>query len=150
MKKERLPNGKFIEYYDGAIDDLPVLRHHKFNEYVNVDAGIGSDMNDADKHILACIQQIDKGDKELAKQTLFNLRENLHFVFENMSPKMMAFGVLVHSYNGKLHTDISEYGTKNILEKINSSGVAYRVISNAVEEVKKKLKLRLPFTSPTS
>lgn len=42
--------GKKVEIYD-AIEDLPILRFHKYNKMLLIDAGIGSDLSDFDKHI---------------------------------------------------------------------------------------------------
>lgn len=42
--------GKTIEVYDD-IENLPVTRFHKYNKMLLVDAGIGSDIADFDKHI---------------------------------------------------------------------------------------------------
>ena len=39
-----------VEIYD-AIDELPMLRFHKYNKMLLVDAGIGSDLQDFDTHI---------------------------------------------------------------------------------------------------
>ena len=42
--------GKTIEVYDD-IENLPVTRFHKYNKMLLVDAGIGTDIADFDKHI---------------------------------------------------------------------------------------------------
>ena len=42
--------GKTIEVYDD-IENLPVTRFHKYNKMLLVDAGIGSDIADFDRHI---------------------------------------------------------------------------------------------------
>ena len=39
-----------VEIYD-EIDKLPMLRFHKYNKMLLVDAGIGSDLQDFDTHI---------------------------------------------------------------------------------------------------
>ena len=39
-----------VELYD-SIEDLPMMRFHKYNKMLLVDAGIGSDLNDFDRHI---------------------------------------------------------------------------------------------------
>ena len=59
--------GKTIEVYDD-IENLPVTRFHKYNKMLLVDAGIGSDIADFDKHI-SLLQSL----KIYAKMcTLFN------------------------------------------------------------------------------
>ena len=44
-----------VEIYD-AIDELPMLRFHKYNKMLLVDAGIGSDLQDFDTHIEKAIR----------------------------------------------------------------------------------------------
>ena len=40
-----------IKMYD-SIEDLPILRYHKFNKCLLVDAGIGADIGSVDRHLL--------------------------------------------------------------------------------------------------
>lgn len=42
--------GMNVELYD-SIDDLPIMRFHKYNKMLLVDAGVGSDLSDFDRHI---------------------------------------------------------------------------------------------------
>ena len=39
-----------VELYD-TIEELPVIRFHKYQKYLLVDSGIGSTIEDFDKHI---------------------------------------------------------------------------------------------------
>ncbi len=49
MKKVKL-NGHKVVIYD-SIDELPIVRFHKYSKMLLVDAGVGSDINDCDAHI---------------------------------------------------------------------------------------------------
>lgn len=42
--------GMNVELYD-SIEDLPIMRFHKYNKMLLVDAGVGSDLSDLDRHI---------------------------------------------------------------------------------------------------
>ena len=44
-----------VEIYD-AIDELPMLRFHKYNKMLLVDAGIGSYLQDFETHIEKAIR----------------------------------------------------------------------------------------------
>lgn len=39
--------GMNVELYD-SIEDLPIMRFHKYNKMLLVDAGVGSDLSDFD------------------------------------------------------------------------------------------------------
>ena len=47
--------GMSVEIYD-SIEDLPILRFHKYNKMLLVDAGVGSDLADFDRHIEKAIR----------------------------------------------------------------------------------------------
>ena len=48
--KTVLINNKKVELYD-SIEDLPIIRFHKYNKMLLVDAGVGSDLADFDRHV---------------------------------------------------------------------------------------------------
>lgn len=48
--KECIINKHNVVLYD-SIDELPMLRFHKYNKMLLVDAGVGSDLSDFDRHI---------------------------------------------------------------------------------------------------
>ena len=54
-----------VEIYD-AIDELPMLRFHKYNKMLLVDAGIGSDLQDFDTHIEKAMRYARSKTPELA------------------------------------------------------------------------------------
>ena len=49
MKREVI-NNHIVILYD-SIDELPIIRFHKYNKYMLIDSGIGSDLNDINVHI---------------------------------------------------------------------------------------------------
>ena len=83
--KEHIVNGHTVEYYD-AIDDLPIVRHHRFNEFISLKSGIGSTMEDVDKHIMGAVQMVQRGDKDMAITKLMNMRQGIQFAIENVDP----------------------------------------------------------------
>lgn len=138
--------GHKIELYD-AIDELPVKRFHKFNKYMLVDAGIGSDYNDVNSHILKINAYIDKGDSKNAKQELENMRESLFMIIQEISPKHLSFVLLIRSIDGDLLTDVSDENIKRLFEYFNKEKTS--LIEILTSEIKKKLdsELELYFTN---
>ena len=56
MRKVKL--GKHsVTLYD-SIDELPIVRFHKYSKMLLVDAGVGSDINDFDAHIERAVRYI--------------------------------------------------------------------------------------------
>lgn len=124
-----------IEIYD-SIDSLPVTRFHKYNRLLLVDAGVGSDLADFDSHIERAIRFC-KTKPDLAATELENLRQNVYFIQSELSPKHLAFCVLIKSIDGKECDDISDESLKKLHEII--SDVTYLELTTELESVKKKI-----------
>lgn len=124
-----------IEIYD-SIDSLPVSRFHKYNKMLLVDAGIGSDLADFDSHVERAIRFC-KTKPDLAATELENLRQNVYFIQSELSPKHLAFCVLIKSVDGKECDDISDESLKKLHESI--SDVTHFELTTELESVKKKI-----------
>lgn len=127
-------NGLEVEYYD-SIADLPITRYKTYAKMCLIDSGIGSEISDFDTHIQrAAIYE--KTNPGYVIKELENLRQNVYFIQNEISPKCLAFAALVHSVNGEIVTDLSQENLKNIVEKL--SGEKYKTIIDTLEGVKKK------------
>lgn len=135
-------NGKKVVMYD-SIDELPILRYHKFNKYIMIDSGIGENMSDVARHLDSMVQMNDRGDKESLATQIHIMRHTLSYAVSEISPKSMAFAVMVKSVNGKECTDISEFGLKKLIEMLSGHGITWGMIKATVEFLKKKLRKRL-------
>lgn len=147
--KEHIVNGHTVEYFD-SIDDLPIKRHHRFNEFIALKSGIGSTIQDVDEHIMGIIQMVNRGDKEVAINKLLNMGQSLKFAIENVDPQSMAFAVLVNKIDGKETSDISDHGLNKVIGLLSEIKISYSMIKSIVEFVKKKLKKRRKSISPKS
>ena len=85
MRKAVL-GGKAVEIYD-SIEELPIRRFHVYNKMLLVDAGIGSDLADFDRHIEKTMRLIQGKNPQMALVELRNMRTNVYFVQQNLSPK---------------------------------------------------------------
>lgn len=137
--------GKEVELYD-AIEDLPILRFHKYNKMLLVDAGIGSDLADFDKHIEKAIRYAHSRTPQLAAVELENLRQNVYFIQTGVSPRNLAFAVLVKSIDGKPCNDLSDDGLQKIVDMFadvpQSEMVAH--LEAAKKKIDEELKLYFP------
>ena len=127
--------GKTIEVYDD-IENLPVTRFHKYNKMLLVDAGIGSDIADFDRHISRIAAFLAKNDNKQAITELENIRQNVYFIQSGVSPRNLAFAVLVKSIDCKPCDDLSDEGLKKIVDMF--ADVPYKDLAASIEAVKKK------------
>lgn len=133
-------NNKKVKFYD-SIDELPILNFQKYNKCLLIDAGLGSDVDSVDRHIVNIARYIQKNDKAKALQELQNLRQNMHMIVSYVSPKAMAFAALIHSIDGKEQKDLSDSHLQEIIEEFND--IPYSFMSDILEELKKKLSMEL-------
>lgn len=145
MRKLKL-NGHDVEIYDGAIEELPAVRFHKYNKMLLIDAGIGSDLTDVDGHLEKAIIYSRSKSPELGGIELENLRQNIYLIQSEISPKNMAFAVLVKSINGIERNDFSETGLKEVLSFFNET--PQNEITAQLEAVKKKIDEELQLYFP--
>lgn len=143
MRTEKIAGYK-VEIYE-SIDELPIKRFHKFNKYMLVDAGIGSDLNDINEHIAKISRFIDS-DTKSAKQELENLRQSLFMVSEGMNVKHLSFVTLIHSINGELITDLSDENIKAVSKRL--SNVKRNTLEKILNLVKKKIDTELDLYFP--
>ena len=125
-----------VEIYD-SIDELPIKRFHKFNKYLLVDAGVGSDLNDINEKIAKIMRYVDRSDKVNARIELENLRQAMYLVTQETNLKHLAFMVLVKSIDGKEITDLSDEGIRATQKVFENQSLNF--IDRLFQSVKKKI-----------
>ena len=140
-------NGKKITLYS-SIDELPIVNFQKYNKYLLIDSGIGSDANDIDDHIVRVAKFIKLGDSSNALKELQNMRQNLYMINNEISPKHMAFAALIHSIDGKEVTDLSDENLQAILKDLNKARRS--ALLDLFLRLKKKLDAELELYFPNS
>lgn len=145
MKKVKL-NGHDVKLYD-SIDELPMVRFHKYNKMLLVDAGVGSDIADFDAHIERAARYIRKGDNENAAKEMENLRQNVYMIMQGQSVRDLSFACLVADIDGKPCDDMSEQGLAEVLKLLG--GTPRKEITTSADEVKKKIDGELTLYFPS-
>ena len=135
MKEVEL-NGHKVRVYD-SIDGLPMVRFHRYNRMLLVDAGIGSDIGDFDSHIERVVRYIRKGDNDSAAKEMDNLRQNVYMIMSGQSVRDLSFACLVESIDGMETDDLSPEGLKKVLHLLG--GATRKEITEAYASVKKKI-----------
>lgn len=115
--KSLLINKKIVRAYD-SIDEMPIVNFQKYNKYLLIDSGIGSDADDIDAHIVKIAKYIKSSNSRKALQELQNMRQNMYMVNSEISPKYLAFAALIHSVDGKEVKDLSDDGLKKLLQDL--------------------------------
>lgn len=115
--KSLLINKKIVQVYD-SIDEMPIINFQKYNKYLLIDSGIGSDADDIDAHIVKIAKYIKSNNNRKALQELQNMRQNIYMVNSEISPKYLAFAALIHSVDGKEVNDLSDDGLKKLLQDL--------------------------------
>lgn len=115
--KSLLVNKKIIQVYD-SIDEMPIVNFQKYNKYLLIDSGIGSDADDIDAHIVKIAKFIKSNNNKKALQELQNMRQNIYMVNSEISPKYLAFAALIHSIDGKKIDSLSDDNLKKILQDL--------------------------------
>lgn len=135
-----------IKLYD-SIDELPIVNFQKYNKCLLIDSGIGSDVDSVDTHIINVAKYINANDKKKAIAELQNMRQNLHMIVSNVSPKNLAFAALVQSIDGEEQKDSSDNHLQEIIELINE--MPHGLFENILFELKKKLSTELELYFPS-
>ena len=121
MREENIA-GHRVEFYD-SIEELPIVRYQRFNKMLLVDAGVGGDVSDFDNHLERVLTYLANGKIDLATTELHNLRQNIYFVQENLSPKYLSFAALIKSIDGKPCSDLSDEGLAKTLGRLRNAPV---------------------------
>lgn len=138
-------NNIVLELYDG-IEELPIVNFQKFNKYMLIDSGIGSDFEGINDHITNLARLIKASDKTKALQELQNMRQNMFMIVSGISPKHLAFTTFIHSINGQRVTDLSDENLKRILTLLHNTKRS-RIIE-LLAELKKKVQTELVLYFP--
>lgn len=134
-----------VEIFD-SIDELPIKRFHKFNKFLLVDAGVGSDLMDINDKILKILRYMDKSDKANAKIELENLRQSLYLISQETNVKHLSFMALVKSVDGVEVTDLSDENLRKIQKTFESTELGF--FSQLLMSFKKKVDTELNLYFP--
>lgn len=146
MRKVQI-EGKKVEIYD-SIEDMPIERFHKYSKMLLIDAGIGGDLSDVDSHIEKITKFLSNNETNNAIIELSNLRQNIYFIQSGLSPKNLAFAVIVKSIDGVECNDLSDDGIKHTLDLL--SKCKQSEMTDQIDSVKKKIDDELQVYFPTT
>lgn len=134
-----------IEMYD-TIDELPIVRFHKYQKLLLIDAGVGADIQAFDHRIERARLFLADGKYEQAAKELGNLRQSVFLIQSELTPRHRAFAALITKLDGKVCDDISD----TALEKITAAlgDIKESELTARLEAVKKKIDAELTLYFP--
>jgi len=133
-----------VEMYD-TIDELPIVRFHKYQKLLLIDAGVGADITAFDQRIEKTRRFLMDGKADKAQQELDNLRQSVFLIQSEINPKHRAFAALVTKIDGRDCDDITDDGLAKLTETLNDAPESE--LTAQLDAVKKKIdaELRLYF-----
>lgn len=140
-------NGHVVKIYD-SIEELPIINFQKYNKFMLIDSVIGGDIADIDMSMLKVLKYIQLGDTDLAVKQLDNMRNAMHLVAQEISPKYLAFTALIAEIDSKPVTDLSDSNLMAILTLLNTERKYF--IDSVLLQFKKKVDIELGTYFPKS
>lgn len=136
----RYKHGKHtIEIFD-SIQDLPILRFQRFNKYQMQSVEIGNTFEDYNERTIKTIQFLKKGMYQEAAQELENRQLTVFNAFNEYSPKVKAFAVLVRKIDDKDYSLFTPENLDRCIEHLERIGISNAKSIEKLKDVKKKSK----------
>lgn len=135
-----------VEMYD-TIEELPIVRFHKYQKLLLIDAGIGADIHAFDQRIEKARRFLMDNKPDKAQQELENLRQSVYFIQNGINPKHRAFAALVAKLDGVECNDVSDDGLAKLTDTLNDAPESE--LTAQLEAVKKKIDAELRLYFPT-
>lgn len=125
-----------VEIYD-SIDELPIIRFHKYQKLLLVDSGIGADINSFDQRIEKTRRFLMSGKPDQAQRELENLRQCVFLIQSGVNPQLLSFCALVKTIDGITYDDVSDDALRKVCDIL--SDVPIGEVTAQFEAVKKKI-----------
>ena len=125
-----------VKMYD-AIDELPIVRFHKYQKLLLIDAGVGSDIMAFDQRTEKIRRYLMEGKNDKAQKELENLRQAVFLIQQEISPKHRAFAVLIAKMDGRECNDLSDDALIRLTQELNDA--PEKELTAQLEAVKKKI-----------
>ena len=134
-----------VELYD-SIEDLPIVRFHKYQKYLLISSGIGDDLTAFDLRAEKIRQYIIKQQTEKALKELSNMRQCVFFVQNETEIKNKALACLVSKIDGYPFDDLSDAGLQKVIDILSGSprGLLTRIFMRLKKKVDEELNQYFP------
>lgn len=137
--------GHKVAVYD-SIDELPMVRFHKYQKYLMIDSGVGSDLRSFDERAERIRRFLMNNEPDKAIQEMNNLRQCVYLIQSEINPKHLAFATLVKDIDGFPQDDLSDEGLKRVLETLGDGTI--EEVAETTNAAKKKIESELTIYFP--
>ena len=134
-----------VELY-GAVDELPIVRFHRYQKYLLIDAGVGGDITAFDQRTEKARRYLMAGKPDDARKELANLRQCVFLIQSGLTPRHRAFAALVRKVDGEEFPEADDSSIDRILELL--SDVPLGELDGQLMSVKKKIEAELTLYFP--
>ena len=135
-----------VEYYD-TIEELPIVRFHKYQKLLLIDAGIGSDIAAFDQRIERMRRYLASNKPDKAQQELENMRQCVYMIQNGINPQHRAFAALVTKIDGQECNDLSDDALVAVTERLKDAPA--KELAAQLEAAKKKIDAELMMYFPS-
>lgn len=136
MKRVKI-NGLEVEIYDSILD-TPADRFEAYNRAIQIDSGVGSDLEAFDNRCNSIVNFI-ATNPQAAVREINAMRQTVRFTMSKVNTKSRAFAYLVKSIEGKPYPiSLSDTDVDEIIQRVNKRGMTMRMLDRILEQVKKK------------
>lgn len=146
MREIELKSGHRLELYD-SVDEMPMVRYHKFTQYLVLGCGLGKDAEELATRVAGIRRLVADGETGKADVELLNMQQALQFAMDCVDPRGLAFAALVRTLDGEEQTDVTSDGLQRLSERLEKI-VLKRERDSANAAVKKKTDEELKFYFP--
>ena len=134
-----------VEMHD-TIGELPVVRFHKYQKLLLIDAGVGADITAFDQRLEKARLFLAEGKPEQAQKELENLRQCVYLLQAELTPSHRAFAALVTKVDGEVCEDLSDDGLARVTQLLNDAPIGE--MTAQLDAVKKKIDAELMLYFP--
>jgi hypothetical protein len=135
-----------VEMHD-TIEELPVVRFHKYQKLLLIDAGVGADITAFDQRLEKARLFLAEGKPEQAQKELENLRQCVYLLQSELTPSHRAFAALVTKIDGEVCEDLSDDGLARVTQLLNDAPIGE--MTAQLDAVKKKIDAELMLYFPS-
>ena len=138
-------SGHKVSVYD-SIDELPMVRFHKYQKYLMIDSGVGSDLRSFDERAERIRRFLINNEPDKAVQEMNNLRQCVYLIQTEINPKHLAFATLVKEIDGVPQDDLTDEGIKRVLNTLaeGTNGEVADITEAAKKKIDEELTIYFP------
>lgn len=127
-----------IEFYDD-IKLMPIEQLNAFQVNLLQDSGIGSTIQDYDRHEQKIDVFLASGKIEEALRERENKRYNYFLMLEKINTKVISIACLLHKIGDEVIEDFSDDALKKHHAKLLELGITQGEVEEVIDTIKKKL-----------